>query len=142
MLAQPLVMSDQQGGALFWFGALHHGTVESTVLPLTVSVLWLTTAQSGSVEPGLVATLPTTQGGCSEALIRSPMRIREPAKLWSQIESARPLAPNCCTSCWTRIAGSAKLLSVAVHECEISGHGQDVAPQDMSALLGFFQCTS
>ena len=44
-------------------------------------------------------------------------------------------------SCVMRTAGSAKLLSVAVHECVICGQGHDWAPQDVSATLGAIQCT-
>ena len=38
--------------------------------------------------------------------------------------------------------GSAKLPSVARHECAICGHGHDAAPHDPSAVVGVFQRTT
>ena len=58
-----------------------------------------------------------------------------------QIGSTRPLAPNWLTSSPTRTPGSAKLVSGAVHECAITGHGQVAAPHEVSAVLGAFQFT-
>src|SRR5262249_31197889 len=62
-------------------------------------------------------------------------------KFMSQIDDRMPFVPNEFTNVAMRTAGSAKLPSVAVHACVISGHGQDDALQDVSAVDGVFQCT-
>src|SRR5262245_38706010 len=100
------------------------------------------TVQSGSVVPGFIAIWPGMQGGCSVALISAAIWSSDGPKSASQIDIARPLAPNCSTNSWTRMLGSAKLVSAAVQECPITGHGQDAAPQEVSVpLVGFRQVT-
>ena len=87
--------------------------------------VWLTTVQSGSCVPGFIATVCVMQGGCSCALISIAMRSSDGPKLSAQIGNTRPLAPNWFTNSTMRTDGSAKLPSLAVHECAICGQGQD-----------------
>lgn len=63
------------------------------------------------------------------------------APMSPQIENRRPLLPKWPTRSLTRTGGSAKLPSDAVHEWAITGHGQDAAPHDVSAVLGALQVT-
>ena len=78
--AQPMppAVSDQQGAPPPF--KAHDDTIESLKLPVPFEV-WLTTVQSGSWVPTLLATVPVSQGGCSEALISSPIRCSDGAKL-------------------------------------------------------------
>src|SRR5262249_37025160 len=104
--------SDQHG-AMLPFEA-QAGTVASMKPPVPFDV-WLMTVQSGSCVPGLFATWPLMQGGCSEALMSCAILSSDGAKLLSQIDSTRPFEPNSFTNWETRTPGSAKLLSAAMH---------------------------
>src|SRR5262249_37742061 len=88
-------------------------------------------------------TVPAMQGGCRVALIRSPMRCSDGAKSVAQIGRFRPFAPNSLTKSAMRTPGSAKLPSLAVHECAMTGQGQVciIVLHDVSAVLGAFQVT-
>src|ERR1044071_9241050 len=99
------------------------------------------TRQSGRPVFGSMLICWVMHGGASIPVIRSAILCRTVPKLVSQIESRRPFAPNSVTSCATRTPGSPKWPSLAVHECEISGQGHELAPHEVSGLLGFFQCT-
>src|SRR3982750_3029395 len=71
-----------------------------------------------------------------------PSCCMDAAKLSWQIGNTRPCAPNCLTNSAVRTPGSAKLVSLAVHACAITGHGQEAAPQELSFVLGAFHVTT
>ena len=99
------------------------------------------TVQSSRVVPGRFAIRPWMQGALTYSTISLAMLDSAGEKSSSQIESVVPLAPNWRTNSLMRTAGSAKLPSVAVQVCWITGQGQDAAPQDVS-VLGAFQPTT
>src|SRR4029079_7497479 len=107
-------LSCQQGATLLF--APQYGTVFSIEPPLP-SDRWLTTVQSGSDVPGLLAIAWVMHGGSKVLLIRSAILSSDGAKVSSQIDRTRP--PNSPTNCATRTPGSATLPmagpAVAVH---------------------------
>jgi len=70
-------------------------------------------------------------------LISFAIWLSDGAKVSSQIDITRPLSPNWSTNWAMRTAGSALLVSAAVHECEIFDQGQEAAPHDVSAMVGW-----
>ena len=84
----PPGVSTQQGAALPFDP--QDGTAESTKPPRPFEV-WLTTVQSGSCVPGLLATGWVMHGGCSVSLMSFAMRSSDGPKSAAQIGSRTPL---------------------------------------------------
>src|SRR6185436_10564534 len=85
---------------------------------------------------------PPSVYGVRRATIACAMVCNGAARLLVQIDATMPLLPNWLASWVMRTAGSAKLVSAAVHEWAITGHGHDAAPHELSEVLGAFHVTT
>ncbi len=76
---------------------------------------------------------PVPPPAASSVVILLPTICSAGVKLSSQIDDTKPFEPNAFAHADSRMAGSAKLVSAATHECVTSGQGP------VSDVLGFFQ---
>ena len=124
----PPAVSCQQGAVPPF--AAHDGTVASMMLPRAVRGVADDRAV-GFVRARLVATRPVMHGGCSDALIRSRCASATARSCPRRSAASGRCRRTAARTRSTRTPGSAKLpVGCAMHECAITGHGQDAAPHE------------